>query len=88
VGNRPAAGLRHEGFEADEFVSHPARFGRRMGLTSQPAGAGTRSVESRSRLHPPEQQSAQEEGEENGDILHCLGEEKRTSYLNHAQWRQ
>ncbi len=33
VGNRAATGFRHEGFEANEFLPHPARFGRRMGIS-------------------------------------------------------
>ena len=33
VDNRPTSRLRHEGFEADEFVSDPARFRRRMGIS-------------------------------------------------------
>ena len=33
VGNRPTSRFRHEGFEANEFVSDPARFGRRMGIS-------------------------------------------------------
>ncbi len=41
VGNRPTSRLRHEGFEADEFVSDPARFRRRMRATPWPTCAGT-----------------------------------------------
>ena len=33
VGNRAAAGVRHEGFEANEFVSDPARFGQCVGIS-------------------------------------------------------
>jgi len=59
MGDRPAACLRHQGFETDEFVSDPARFRRRMGPISRPTGPGTRPERTRTALHPPEQQSAQ-----------------------------
>jgi hypothetical protein len=59
VGDRPAACLRHQSFETDEFVSDPARFGSRIGPARETAGAGTRPEESRAWVPSPEQQSAQ-----------------------------
>jgi len=55
VHDRAAARMGHEGFEPNDLVSHPTRFGRRMGSAAWAAGAGTGPGGPWSRLSPSTQ---------------------------------
>lgn len=55
VHDRAAARMGHEGFEPNDLVSHPTRFGRRMGPAGRAAGAGTGPGGPWSRLYPSTQ---------------------------------
>jgi hypothetical protein len=55
MGDQAAPRVGHEGFQANQFISHPTRFGRRMGPSGRAAGAGTGPGGPWSRLYPSTQ---------------------------------
>jgi hypothetical protein len=53
--DQAAPRVGHEGFQSNEFIAHPTRFGRCMRSSRGPADSWARPKNPRSRTHPSTQ---------------------------------